>query len=149
MFYKLILFTGDLLDLANNTIDSDSSHWYDGFIDGFDNFVQLIRNCYAALKGASAYMTALITKMDNLISHNSFDGINLNTYIGNIRYVVGDVIFYEIYVVLVLAIVIELFFAFSKLWQLITNLLSKAGVLGILTDSVRNLGLFKWFSKLF
>ena len=109
--------------------DSPFTNPMSTFIDDFLNLLGDIKtwivNTYESLRGGNEYLQNMMDNIDSLSQHNVIEGVNLNTYIGMIRFVVGDVIFYQMYVILMVLVIMEIYHLFTKIFSGVLYLVEK------------------------
>lgn len=103
----------------------DGFNLFESIIGFFSNIKATLTDVYSALRNFDSYMDHMIDYMTAMIEQRTVEGINLVPYIGTIRYVVGDIIFYQMYFVILILIIIELAFIFTKMVDLVGVLISK------------------------
>lgn len=123
-------------DVSSNLIglpDSSSvstdyvSNFVQSFNDGLLRFVNTLREGVSGIFILVKSIDDTCIKITNLATNHSLPvdnvgDLNLNHYIGNVRFVTGDLVFTEIYVLLMIGAGFFFFEVLMKLFQVLTYL---------------------------
>lgn len=110
---------------------------WDFIVGGFAGIIQYIKDAVMGVVHARRAIRDLIETVDYMIEHDSllisneieFEGaasaVAINNFIGAIRWTVGDVIFYEMYIVLIILMALCFFNILSKALTFIQWIIGK------------------------
>lgn len=118
------------------------------FIQGLSIFFHTLKDGLVAIKSANQSVRHFGDIVYNLTYDNTVEGINLNDYIAGVRWCTGEIVFVEIYTVLMICLLMMVFNIFTKLIKLIKYIFQTIWGNAALID-ITNQPLLGWIIKLF
>lgn len=118
------------------------------FVQGMSIFFHTLKDGLIGVKSANDSIRHFGDIVYNLTYDNSVEGISLNDYIAGIRWCTGEIVFIEIYTVLMICLLMVVFNIFTKLVQLIKYIFQTIWGNAALID-ITNQPLLEWIVKIF
>lgn len=130
-------------------------NFIDGIGEAVSDFVEGVQNVNTLLDNARESVLNVGETVKELTTTHSIEGVSINTYVGAFHWLVGDVIFTEIYVLIIIAVIFltyELVGKFIELLQWIFGKIgkwfTKDGIGAAITSGLSNNKLTAWLAKL-
>lgn len=89
----------DFDELPESGVISTIKSLWRGFKNGFKRLVHSLRDGTYTIENYHRALERFNADVDNMTAGDSLGGVNFNPFIGMIRFVTGDLVFYEIFIV--------------------------------------------------